>query len=269
MRTVTILQKCYGLYTNRGLKVIFRHLKRLCEGLEVTVHSVEQNQRGWVRVGLSGEDEEVFLSLLEKEFGLTLNSMESLVSGRVLRGKIVDSGSVGYGLYVDLGITQPAETDALVPLRVLRIQLANGQKVSLREIVRAFCLYDNLNLEVVLTEIDQDKSIVEAHLSDFQLSAFSEWENTYLERLILVGATNSQVRNSISRSGHKRDVLRVENLGVLENSVTCKLGTHARGLITELGGLLDGVSFHVFLPRNACILHGRDMTFIESEDVIQ
>jgi hypothetical protein len=251
MRTLGILEKCYGPYAYRGLNKISHHLTKLCETLEVEVHLLEFGTRGWVKIVLSGEDEEVLSNYLEKEYGLTQNTIDHVEVGKILRGKVIDSGSVGYGLYVDLGINQPEEIDALVPLHELRVQLAKGRKTSLREIIHAFCLFDNLTLEVVPTVVDLDKSIIEACLSDSQLSVLTDWEETNLERILVMGAARSQVRDSLVRTGHKRDVLRIEDMGLLESLVICKLGTHAKGLIPRLGRLLRGVSFHIFLPRVA------------------
>jgi len=255
MRKVTILEKCYGPYTRQGLKGLSDRLRRLCHDLEVMIHSVECGTGGWIRVVLSGGDEEFFVSYLEKEFGLSPGTIERVVIGKSLRGKIVGSGSVGYGLYVDLGINHPDRIDALVPLHVLRAQLAGNRKASLREIIHAFCLFDNVTLDIVPTKVDRDRLVIEACISDSQLSILREWKEMNLERIIVIGAPRSQVKRSVSRSGHRRDILRVDVLGLLESSVVCKLGTHAKGLIPKLGHSLHGVSMHIFLPRRARNLH--------------
>lgn len=257
MRTVEILEKCYGPYADRGLSKISHHLTDLCKTLEVEVHLLEYDTRGWVKIVLSGEDEEVLSNYLGKEYGLVQNTIADVEVGKTLRGKVIDSGSVGYGLYIDLGINQPEEIDALVPLHELRVQLAKGQKISLREIIPTFCLFDNLTLEIVPTKVDPDKSIIEARLSNSQLSIFADWKETNLERILVIGATRSQVRDSLVQTGHKRDVLRIEDMGLLESVVICKLGTHAKGLIPRLGRLLRGVSFHLFLPRVVRKVYGK------------
>jgi len=255
MRTVTIIEKCYGPYAHQGLEKLSRHVKRSCEELDVKIHSVAQDPRGWVKIAFAGGDEEVFVSYLEEEFGFAVSSIDCIVVGENLRGKIIDSGSVGYGLYVDLGISRPDNVDALIPLTKLRTQLAGGRKASLQEIIHGFCLFDNLTLDIIPTKVDSDKLIIEACLGNLQLSTFNDWVEASLERIVVMGATNRLVKNSVSRSGHERDILSVVDLGLLESSVICKLGTHARGLIPDLGRFLRGVSLHVFLPREACRLH--------------
>jgi len=249
MRTVTIIEKCYGSHANRGLERLSHHLKQSCGELDVKIHSIEREPRGQVEVTFTGTDEEVFASYLEEEFGLAVGSIDRLVIGKNLRGKIIDSGYVGYGLYVDLGISRPENVDALIPLTELRAKLAGGRKVSLQEIIRAFCLFDNLTIDIIPTKVDPDKLIIEACLSSSQLSTFDDWIETNLERILVIGTTSWHVKNCVSRSGHERDILSVEDLGLLESSVICKLGTHARGLIPDLGRFLRGASLHIFLPE--------------------
>ncbi len=269
MRTVTILEKCYGRCAHLGLEEISRHLKRLCQGLDVEISSVECNEKDWVKVVLAGEDEEVVVSYLEKGFGLTQSTIGNVPVGGNLRGKIVDSGSVGYGLYVDLGVVDPKNIDALIPLHELRTQLAGGRKTPLREIIHTFCLFDNLTLEVAPTKVDRERPLIEARLSNSQLSVFEDWGELNLERIVVIGATSRQVKNSVVRAGHKRDVLRIEDLGLLESSVICKLGTHARGLIPKLGRFLRGVSMYVFLPKAVRKLNGTDRVRIEDSGIGQ
>jgi hypothetical protein len=75
-------------------------------------------------------------------------SFEKLRLSSELRGRIVDSGKVGYGLYVDIGVSSPEIVDALIPLHTLRKQLVEDKKLSIHKIIEAFCLYDNLPLKV-------------------------------------------------------------------------------------------------------------------------
>jgi len=248
MRRVTILEKCYGTNASQGLKKLTHILEHAYRGIDIELRSVDLSGRGWVEISFSGRDEVVCLSYLEKTFGVAVDSIDNLNVGDHLRGKIIDSGSVGYGIYVDIGIDQPERIDALVPLHALRTQLVNRRKVPLREIIHAFCFFDNIPLQIVIAEIDRERSIIGARLSDVQIAKIRDWQSLALERLMVVGATSSQVMNSLARSGHRRDVLKVEELGLLENSVICKLGTHAKGLIPELGVFLHGVSMHIFNP---------------------
>jgi len=258
MRTVSLLEKCYGSYAHQALESITHQLKRSCKELDIKILSVACDPRGWVKVAFTGSDEEVFVSYLEEEFGLAIGSLDHIVVEEALCGKIIDSGSVGYGLYVDLGINSPGNIDALIPLTVLRTQLAGGSKIPLQEIVHTFCLFDNMTLDIIPKKVDLDKSIIEAYLSDSQLSIFNDWAETNLERIVVMGATAWCVKDSVSRSGHERDVLGVEDLGLLESSVICKLGTHARGLIPDLGRFMRRASLHVFLPRDVCSLQDLD-----------
>jgi len=78
---------------------------------------------------------------------------------------------------------------------------------------------------------------------------FRKWIAKRLDKLLVYGATRSQIEKAVRISGHTRDVINVERLGFLENAITCKWGTSARGLIPELGPHLPRASFSVFYPR--------------------
>ena len=51
-------------------------------------------------------------------------------------------------------------------------------------------------------------------------------------------ATRSEVRATLNRAGHAEDVVTVERLGLLEQSVVCREGTDPPGLIASVGRYL-------------------------------
>jgi hypothetical protein len=51
-------------------------------------------------------------------------------------------------------------------------------------------------------------------------------------------------------TGLDRDIVSIESLGMFEHALTCKLGTDAAGLISEIGKNMGNVRFQVFNPRN-------------------
>ncbi|MFH0897452.1 MAG: DUF2110 family protein [Candidatus Bathyarchaeota archaeon] len=54
---------------------------------------------------------------------------------------------------------------------------------------------------------------------------------------------------ALKRSGIQRDIAKVEELGFLEYSLLCKLGTDAPGVIKALGRYLPAVPLYAFSPR--------------------
>ena len=57
-------------------------------------------------------------------------------------------------------------------------------------------------------------------------------------RLNVNSATRGEVRATVNRAGHARDIVTVERLGLLEQSVVCKEGTDPPGLLASVGEYL-------------------------------
>ncbi|KPN31917.1 hypothetical protein SY89_02674 [Halolamina pelagica] len=57
-------------------------------------------------------------------------------------------------------------------------------------------------------------------------------------RLNVNSATRGEVRATLNRAGHARDVITVERLGLLEQSVVCAEGTDPPGLLASVGEYL-------------------------------
>jgi len=57
-------------------------------------------------------------------------------------------------------------------------------------------------------------------------------------RLNVNSATRGEVRATLNRAGHARDVITVERLGLLEQSVVCTEGTDPPGLLASVGEYL-------------------------------
>lgn len=57
-------------------------------------------------------------------------------------------------------------------------------------------------------------------------------------RLNVNSATRGEVRATLNRAGHARDVVTVERLGLLEQSVVCTEGTDPPGLLASVGEYL-------------------------------
>ncbi len=112
----------------------------------------------------------------------------------------------------------------------------------------------------VTRNVKSERKLVEAELSETQISEFAQWIDSRLERLMVLGATQSQVDRAIKISGHNRDVIRVETLGLLEHIIICKLGTDAKGLTPKLGPHLYSATLAPFSPRKILQATGRKVS---------
>ncbi len=247
MPTIALLEKLYGPFSQKTFQA---KLASMCKDLMVEAKVVGKTGRGWVQVELTGEDQEVAVEFLNREIGVAPVSIDRVKKFSTVRGKIVSVGEKEQKLFVDIGVYFPRVYDAAVMLERLQAQLADGKKLPLQRLIELFCLYDYMPLHVkIIGDVKPELEKVEAELSELQLSRFTQWINSGLDHLIVLGATQSCVEHAINVSGHNRDVIRVETLGLLEHAVLCKLGTDAIGLTPKLGPHLYTATLAPFNPR--------------------
>jgi len=245
---LTLLEKLYGSGEVDAEKVFSGNLAKLTSGIDAEAKIVGKNGRNWIQVEISGADIKVATNYLGARFGLA-SAFANIHTPIVLKGKIVDSGKVGYGVYIDIGTSTSSPIDVLIPLHKLRTRLVDGKKLPLREIVEAFCLHDNFPISIRLTEIDIKGEKMWGEPSDRQVEFSKEWLSTYLDRVIVLGAHRERIMAAVKKSGAKRDIAKIEELGFLEHALLCKLGTDAPGMIKVLGRYLPDVPLYVFSPR--------------------
>lgn len=248
MFIVTLVEKAYGSFSAKDFEPT---LKSLCKGLKVQVKVRGQTAEEWLQVEVNGEDESVALRLLHSEFGLAPNNADNVEKFSVLRGRIVDSEKTAAELSVDIGVFAPRVVYAKIPLHGLQAQLADGKKLSLQRLSELFCLLDYVPLHVKIldNELNVEKEAFTAELSERQLTLFSDWLRSSLDRLVVLGAPHRNVEHAVEASRHFRDVIRIESLGWLEHAIVCKLGTDAVGLIPAIGRFLRKATLAPFSPR--------------------
>ncbi len=247
MPTTTLLEKVYGPFRQ---KIFQAKIASLCKDLMVETKVVGKTSRGWVQVELKGEDQEVAMEFLDREVGVAPVNIEKVKKFSTIKGRVIFAGEKEQELLVDIGVYSPHVYDATIPLTRLQAQLADGKKLPLQRLLELFCLYDFMPLNVKISrDVKSEDEQVEAELSETQLSKFMQSMNSSLDRLVVLGATLSQVKRAISVSGHNRDIIRVETLGLLEHAVVCKLGTDAIGLTPRLGPHLYTATLAPFSPR--------------------
>jgi len=247
MSTVTLLEKVYGPFSPQQFQT---KLASLCKDLEVKAKVVDKTSRGWLQVELSGEDQKVAIGFLDYEIGVAPVSLDNVEKFSTIKGRVVFAGREKHGLLVDVGVYSPRIYDAIIPLERLQAQLADGKNLPLQRLIELFCLYDHMPLRIKITQdVKPEQKQIEAELSNTQLSEFTRWINSNLDRLMVLGATLPQLKQAIKVSGHNRDIIRIETLGLLEHAVICKLGTDAIGLTPKLGPYLYTAAMASFSPK--------------------
>lgn len=236
-RIATLAEKIPPQIIRQGSQFIAKALTKKANGLEL--ESEFSNQGQWLQVRARGEDADAFLNLLKQEYGEAPVLHSSLEKWDIVRGFVAGAGRIGYGVYVDIGVQDPRPKDALYPLYRMRAQLADGEPKSAREILDANALVDYVPLEMIVTELEGEKITVE--LDDAARDNLVEWRKYPFDRVIVVGADKTFVENAIRASGLESDVVKVESLSLFVQSVLCKIGTDAPGVIAKIGNRLRGV----------------------------
>ena len=76
-------------------------------------------------------------------------------------------------------------------------------------------------------------------LSEAERDRLFEWRRGP-GRLNVNSVTRAEVRRVLNKAGHADDVIRIERLGLLEQSVVCAPGTDPPGLLSSVGPYLPG-----------------------------
>jgi hypothetical protein len=180
-------------------------------------HEVELRDDDRIEVSGVGEDAEAAFALLVEEFGEYTTDPED---GETYLGTLESWDNDGFT--VDIGV------DVRVPREQFE-DLGRGSPADIRE---RYGLVQHTPLEVVAGE--------PARLSDVQVDELWSWQKGETGRLNVNSCTRAEVRATVNRAGHANDIVTVERLGLLEQSVVCAPGTDPPGLLASVGKYLEG-----------------------------
>ena len=249
MTTLTLLVKASNL---GQAKQVDELLKTQFAELDVEVKVLTNTANRWVRVELSGEDEAIAASYVNKEIGTCPTSLENAKRYSVLRGFVskVDLGK--QELVVDVGIFEPKIVLATVSLACLQAQLLDGRKADLKKIAENYGLVERSPLSIKpISLIAEESEGLQAELSVDQVEKLHAWQKSLLDRLIVLGASKETIENVLERTRLTRDVIDIETLGMFEHALTCKLGTNAAGIVGIVGRYLRNSVFVVFNAKKS------------------
>ena len=246
-QTATLAEKIPENILRQNPKLIQSILSREAKGLKLNWEFSSPQQ--WLRIRARGPDAEVFLNLLREKFGEAPVSHSRIERWDLLKGFISEAGKVGFGVYVDTGVLEPARKDALYPLHRMRAQLADGLVKSSREILQENAMVDDFPVKVVVTELDGGKITVE--LADETRDTLLSWRRFPFDRIIAVGIQKERVEDAIRAEGLGLDVIKVQSLSLLTQCLICKIGTEAPGIIAKIGGRLRSVRLSAYRTRLA------------------
>jgi len=221
-------------------------LSKLKEGLSASAKLVGFSDRGWAKIEIGGEDQEILHEIVSRKLIRAQTDLDQVDAQGTYPGIVID---IGANLEVDIGLEKPGPLNVSVSLKALRAQLCDGKPLSGMDIGEYYCIHAGERLTVRLTRIDQGTGKLEGWLADSQIYLFSELIASRLERVQVYSCTRRRLAFALRKAELERDVISVESNTLTTHSVVCKLGTNAVGLIPKLGAVLRRSELKPFLPR--------------------
>ena len=171
---------------------------------------------GFPSVTLSGPDAPAARSLLAEEYGAITPHREA---GETYVGTLASWDDDGFVLDAGRKVQIPADAIGLGP----------GTPEQVR---RRFGLVQHMPLR--FRERDDEPP----RLADQQRDRLYGWSRG-TGRVNANSVTRAQIRATVNRAGHARDIVTVERLGLLEQSVVCDEATDPPGLLADIGPHLE------------------------------
>lgn len=164
-------------------------------------------------VTVEGEDETVARNVLDERWGTITPDFES---GNTYTGTLESWDESGFVL--------DAGEDIRVPSAELGLGPGTPEQIRTR-----FGLVQHVPMQFVYGEPHR--------LADAERDRLYEWSRG-AGRVNANSATRGEVRATVNRAGHASDIVTVERLGLLEQSIVCGEGTDPPGLLSSIGGYL-------------------------------
>jgi len=212
---VVLATKCYveGAARERALDGMGALVDNAIGDLDVD-WEVGVRHDDFVSVTITGDDEVVARNVLREEWGEIGTGFED---GETYVGTLESWDEDGFVLDAGERVRIPADQLGLGP----------GSPSQIRD---RFGLVQHVPLRFVAGDPPR--------LADAERDRLFEWTRSDNGRLNVNSATRGEVRATINRAGHARDIVTVERLGLLEQSVVCAEGTDPPGLLASVGEYL-------------------------------
>jgi hypothetical protein len=247
MTNLTLFVKAFN---PRQLKQVEDLLKNEIGELDLEISVSAHPTNKWVQVTINGEDEAIATNYIKQKIGTCPANLKNVAESSVLKGYISKVDLTKEELIIDVGVFQPKIVQALISLKSIRSQLVDGTSVDLKKISEAYSLHEGLPVSVKITALPKDEAgLLQAEFSAEQLEKIRLWQRSLLDRLIVLRASLSEIEAVVERTHLERDVIGIEDLGLFEHALTCKLGTDAAGLVSQMGRYMRNAVFVVYNPR--------------------
>jgi hypothetical protein len=246
--------------TPKGRSEFLNTFQKVCEemipsDLEVKVSEIQIDEGGRLILHIEGnqpDDEQFVANIFREMMGQKWNRKE-IKRGQIVRGFMRDVGKVGFGIFIDVGISGP-DKEILIPLFELRRQLGNDQILSTREIIQKYGFTENFPVDVEITRYNENHAFVEANeriegifapqfIEQLKEAIFKGNDIVYTS-----GVSRQKIKKTLAIRGHTIDILEVQRLGPMETAIICKEGTFAPGILSHIGPDLSMCRLAAFVP---------------------
>ncbi len=242
---ITLIQKKGNVGEKDFQNQLDTAVRKLIGNLSVTVSFSSFTNQGWTTLSVDGEDTEIAVELLARTFGVAIIEASKTERHGNYRGMVKNISSSG--IVVDIGVERPKPMFVNVKLSSLQAQLADGQKISSRRITECYCISPGTPISIRVTLISSSQ--IEGWLSDSQIRLFSRWIVSGLERIQVFDCLPNQLDFAIRKAQLERDTVASEQLSLTVQSILCKFGTNAIGLIPRIGSILRKSELKPFIPK--------------------
>ncbi|MFB6080067.1 MAG: DUF2110 family protein [Haloferacaceae archaeon] len=211
---VVLATKCYvrGEARDRALDSARALVDDEIGGLDVE-YTIGVRHDEFVSVTLSGPDETVARNALRESWGAVTPHVEP---GETRVGTLESWDEEGFVLDAGEEVRIPSDELGLGP----------GSPAQIRE---RFGLVQHLRLRFVAGDPPR--------LADAERDRLFDWRRG-TGRVNVNSATRGEVRATVNRAGFAHDIVTVERLGLLEQSVVCRPETDPPGLLAAVGDYL-------------------------------
>jgi hypothetical protein len=212
---VVLATKCYvgGDARDRALDSLGSQIQNKIGDLDVSFE-IGLRDDDFPAVTIAGSDATVARNLLADQWGTITPHMES---GEVYTGTLESWDEDGFVLDAGREIRIPSDEIGMGP----------GDPSQIRQ---RFGLVQHLPLKFVFDD--------PARLADEERDRLYDWQRGS-GRLNVNSATRGEVRATVNRAGHAHDIVTVERLGLLEQSIVCRDETDPPGLLSSIGTYLQ------------------------------
>ncbi|GGN89402.1 MULTISPECIES: DUF2110 family protein [Haloarcula] len=167
-------------------------------------------------VTVDGPDATVARNLLREEFGEMVTSHED---GETYVGTLDSWDDDGFVLDVGFGqeVRIPADN----------LNLGQGSPAQIR---KRFGVVQHMPLRFVAGD--------DPRLADEEVDRLYDWSRGN-GRVNANSVTRSNARATVNRAGHAQDIVTVERIGLLEQSIVCNPDTDAPGILSDIGRFMQ------------------------------